>query len=148
MQIAIIENGSVKQIGEYKQLFPNVSFPSTGPDHQFLTANSCAIVTAWRSYDNQTQKLIPANPYIENGQVYTVAVADKTQKELDAQTASVAAQVRTQRNRLLAESDWTQGKDIPDELSSVWAVYRQALRDVTDQEGFPSSVTFPTPPTN
>lgn len=143
MQIAIIENGSVKQIGDYRQLFPNTSFPSTGPDEEFLTENNAMVVTVWKQFDSQTQKLTPVEPYVEDNQVFTVVVEDKTQEELDVQTALVAASVRSTRNRLLSESDWTQGKDIPDELSSVWATYRQALRDITNQEGFPLNVEFP-----
>lgn len=146
MQIAIIENGSVKQIGDYKQLFPNTSFPSTGPSQDWMEDQNCMIVTVWKSHDSTTQKLVPTDPYIEDGQVFTVTVASKTQEELDTQTASLAAQVRAQRNALLAQSDWTQGKDIPDELSSAWAVYRQELRDITSQEGFPSNVQFPSSP--
>lgn len=145
MQIAIIENGSVKQIGDYKQLFPNVSFPATGPDEEFMDANECALVTVWKSHDNATQKLVAVDPYIEDGQVYTVAVIDKTQEELDLQTANVAMQVRGQRNGLLSESDWTQVEDAPVN-KAAWAAYRQALRDITNQEGFPLDVTFPAKP--
>ena len=58
----------------------------------------------------------------------------------------VAGQVRAARNEKLAASDWTQGKDIPDNVSSAWAVYRQALRDVPSQTGFPWSVQWPTQP--
>ena len=53
---------------------------------------------------------------------------------------------REKRNRLLAECDWTQGKDIPDAVSTVWAEYRQALRDLPEQEGFPKTSVWPTKP--
>jgi hypothetical protein len=55
-------------------------------------------------------------------------------------------EVRAERNTKLTASDWTQGKDIPDNVSSSWAVYRQALRDITSQAGFPWSVQWPTQP--
>lgn len=56
-----------------------------------------------------------------------------------------AAEVRAERNKLLAESDWTQVIDSPvDQIA--WAIYRQALRDITAQEGFPSEVTWPAQP--
>lgn len=142
MQIAIIENGNVKQMGDYRQLFPNTSFPSTGPDEEFLTENSAMVVTVWKQYDSQMQKLTPVEPYIEDNQVFTVVVEDKTQEELDAQTASIAANVRSTRNRLLSESDWTQVEDAPVD-KATWATYRQALRDITSQEGFPLNVEFP-----
>jgi hypothetical protein len=53
--------------------------------------------------------------------------------------------IRTKRNKLLAESDWTQVADAPVD-KAAWATYRQALRDITEQDGFPSSVDFPTEP--
>lgn len=54
--------------------------------------------------------------------------------------------VRKQRNKLLSQTDWTQCKDVSNEMSTKWVAYRQALRDITSQEGFPDSVTWPTPP--
>ena len=56
-----------------------------------------------------------------------------------------AASVRSQRNALLAECDWTQLGDVPVD-ERMWADYRQALRDVTDQAGFPDSVEWPKRP--
>ena len=57
-----------------------------------------------------------------------------------------AVKVRADRNTKLAECDWTQGKDIPDAVSQPWAVYRQALRDVPEQAGFPWDVKWPEQP--
>jgi len=59
-------------------------------------------------------------------------------------------QVINQRNVLLAESDYTQLLDVPlsAEEKAAWKEYRQELRDVTKQEGFPSSVVFPISPAN
>jgi hypothetical protein len=57
----------------------------------------------------------------------------------------IAAQVRAQRNRLLSASDWTQVADAPVD-QAAWATYRQALRDVPQQDGFPGSVVWPTEP--
>ena len=57
-----------------------------------------------------------------------------------------AGQVRAERNSKLKDSDWTQGKDIPDNVSSPWATYRQALRDITAQSEFPWGVQWPTQP--
>lgn len=57
-----------------------------------------------------------------------------------------AMQVRSQRNWLLIECDWTQLPDVPQSLREKWEPYRQALRDITKQPGFPQDVTFPEPP--
>lgn len=57
----------------------------------------------------------------------------------------LAFRVREKRDQLLAESDWTQTPDAPLDRAA-WARYRQALRDVTMQPGFPASVVWPEPP--
>lgn len=55
---------------------------------------------------------------------------------------------RSWRNQLLAQSDWTQAADSPltTEQKAAWATYRQELRDVTAQEGFPNSIQWPVSP--
>ena len=60
--------------------------------------------------------------------------------------ARVAAEIRTQRNVLLSQTDWSQGKDIPDAISSKYTAYRQALRDLPAQAGFPDNIVWPTKP--
>jgi hypothetical protein len=66
--------------------------------------------------------------------------AYKAQKD-----AEQAKAVRTDRNQKLKDSDWTQVADAPVD-KAAWAVYRQALRDITAQAGFPWNVTWPTQP--
>jgi hypothetical protein len=53
--------------------------------------------------------------------------------------------VRFERNARLNASDWTQVADAPVD-QTAWATYRQALRDVTQQSGFPWTITWPTQP--
>jgi len=62
----------------------------------------------------------------------------------------LAAQATAKRNQLLAESDWTQ---LPDaraamgaEKAAEWDAYRQALRDITDQPGYPAEINWPVKP--
>lgn len=45
---------------------------------------------------------------------------------------------RQARNKLLAESDWTQQPDIPEETRTKWQSYRQALRDLPTHENWPN----------
>lgn len=61
----------------------------------------------------------------------------------------MAADVRAKRDALLAASDYTQATDYPSTYAArtAWAEYRQQLRDVTKQAGFPASVVWPVPPT-
>lgn len=58
-------------------------------------------------------------------------------------TPILAAQVRTKRDALLAESDYMA---LADRITDAWRTYRQALRDIPAQGGFPSRVTWPTAP--
>jgi hypothetical protein len=52
--------------------------------------------------------------------------------------------VRKKRNKLLAETDWWGLNDHT--MTQDQIDYRQALRDITDQDGFPENVTWPTKP--
>lgn len=57
-----------------------------------------------------------------------------------------AKSVRQERNTKLSACDWTQLTDAKVD-SLAWANYRQQLRDLPAQEGFPWEVTWPTEPT-
>lgn len=56
--------------------------------------------------------------------------------------------IRAQRNTLLQESDWSQNLDVKlsDSEKAAWAIYRQALRDVTINFSTPASVVWPASP--
>lgn len=56
-----------------------------------------------------------------------------------------AKSVRAERNQKLAASDWTQVIDAPVD-QAAWAAYRQALRDISAQAGFPQQVVWPQEP--
>jgi hypothetical protein len=56
-----------------------------------------------------------------------------------------SAQARSERDQLLSASDWTQVADAPVD-QAAWATYRQSLRDIPQQAGFPSNVTWPSKP--
>jgi len=81
-------------------------------------------------------------------------LVDLTQAEIDALPkpptpaellAALTTEARDKRNALLTESDWTQVADAPVD-QTAWANYRQALRDITDQEGFPETIVWPIEP--
>ena len=54
--------------------------------------------------------------------------------------------IRSKRNNLLVDSDWTQLLDVPEQTRLKWQSYRQALRDITLQDGFPENIIWPTKP--
>ena len=56
-----------------------------------------------------------------------------------------AKEIRTKRDELLNKTDWTQMKDtaLTEQKQEAYRVYRQALRDIPEQEGFPYEVVWP-----
>lgn len=64
---------------------------------------------------------------------------------IDRQTPMTTDEAREHRDELLAASDWTQVSDAPVD-QAAWATYRQALRDIPEQEGFPSEIAWPAKP--
>ena len=67
-----------------------------------------------------------------------------------ADAAKVLSNALTQRQSLLIASDWTDTLSARDRLGEAlyqqWQTYRQALRDVTSQPGFPADIVWPTAP--
>lgn len=74
-------------------------------------------------------------------------VRQKPAEQVAAEKAQMWAGMRAKRNRMLAESDWTQMADSPlsAQMKADWADYRQALRDVTSQED-PFALVWPSAP--
>ena len=81
-----------------------------------------------------------------DGQWFTkYSVADMDDESKTAKDAEQAKSVRTTRDDKLKATDWTQVADAPVD-KTVWATYRQALRDLPSATGFPWDMTWPTEP--
>lgn len=79
----------------------------------------------------------------------TFNVRAATQAELDAKYAQVAAEVRGKRKVKLIHTDITQLPQATEQMkakATEWQTFRQALRDITEQEGFPFEIQWPTKP--
>jgi hypothetical protein len=93
-----------------------------------------------------TKNFVLDTPALENGEyVEQWKVLDASQEEIDLRTADSARDIRRLRNQRLADCDWTQLTDAPVD-AAAWAGYRQALRDITGQAGFPWHVQWPERP--
>lgn len=68
----------------------------------------------------------------------------------DTDTTALEASIKAERNRLLTESDWTDTLSaknrLGEELYNSWQTYRQQLRDITSQPGYPQQVVWPQAP--
>lgn len=103
---------------------------------------------------------VVATEYILEGRAYRCpgmdipANDDVVELDLVAQVGNIirngrvgssAKQLREHRNKLLADSDWTQVADAPVD-KAAWATYRQALRDMPSSADFPWDAVWPTKP--
>lgn len=76
----------------------------------------------------------------------SIEISEEEASELRKPTEQeLAESIRSERDALLGSSDWTMISDSPAD-QEAWRIYRQALRDITDQSGFPISVKWPDQP--
>ena len=149
---AKLTNGQIDKfpytVGQLRRDNPNTSFPKKVSDEMLASYGVIKVNHVPQpNYNEQTQRIEQnAQPHEEAGQWFLGwGVVDKTAEELTQQDVDKAEQIRAERNTLLSASDWTQVADAPVD-QAAWATYRQALRDITTQTGFPWSVTWPTQP--
>jgi hypothetical protein len=133
-------------IGQLRKDNSNVSFPKEPSAETLAAFNTFEVVRTPQPEVDHTQNVGEGVPQKINGvwtQVWNVSTLGE--EELAGRTANQANNVRAERDRLLADSDWTQVADAPVD-SAVWSVYRQSLRDIPSQVGFPWNVVWPTQP--
>jgi hypothetical protein len=158
-------SGEVKSQGEIRKLFPNTSLPrvwsadvcnqlgidpvleSPAPEvTRYQVANKNGVtqdangnwVWAWTigpTFTEYTDEEGVTHTAEEQEAAYVQRIDDEQ-----------ATAVRSDRDKRLSETDWMALSD--NTLSTEWATYRQSLRDITGQEGFPWDVTWPEVPGN
>jgi len=156
MQIRIRETGAVMYENEFRTLFPNTSLPQQlseslinelgadvvfeGPQATGGTVYQYSQYAGVEQIDGKWYTKYILGPVFTDNEESTAAEQEAAYKVL--KDAEQAKAVREQRNKLLADSDWTQLADAPVD-SAIWTAYRQALRDVTKQDGFPFNIVWP-----
>ena len=97
-------------------------------------------------YDTVPQPAVSdAQRVVDGGFEQVSGVWTKVWAVEDLPLAEAEARIRGIRDGKLSSSDWTQVADAPVD-QAAWATYRQALRDVPQQAGFPFTVTWPQEP--
>lgn len=143
--------GEIKNASEIRAMNPNVSMPQ-----KFTTATCDAlgidlVKPSARPKPTGAYTKVVKNGYEQVNGSWQVAWSEvamftandsqtKAEQEAAHQAdldAEKAADVRNQRNGLLASSDWTQVDDSPVD-KAAWAAYRQDLRDITSHAAFPN----------
>jgi hypothetical protein len=139
--------GEVKSQGEVRSMYPNTSFPSQwtpalveelGLDPVFETPAPTTTIYQTAFKDGVEQDA-------QGRWLWKWSISEMDDDAKAAKDAEAAKAVRTDRDRRLSECDWTQVADAPVD-KAVWAAYRQELRDVPAQAGFPHNITWPTKP--
>jgi hypothetical protein len=148
MQVRIKETGQVMYESEfraYQQANSGASWETTTTE--VLDALGADVVLEGPQASPTRYQIAFANGVEQiDGKWYTkYSVADMDAEAISAKDAEQAKAMREERSTKLADCDWTQVADSPVD-KAVWATYRQALRDVTTQSGFPWTVTWPVAP--
>jgi hypothetical protein len=131
-------------IKDHTEWFPNTSFGDRGPSLDWIAEQGYYVISVWKPYNHATEKLVSAAPHLYDGMCCLVNVEPLTQEELDQRVTTQWQVIRTQRNQMLKDTDWTQLSDSPVD-KTPWAVYRQALRDIPSQPD-PFNITWPKQP--
>jgi hypothetical protein len=158
-----LDTGEVKTQGEWRQANKHISLPRVWTATTLTDLGLTAVLAAPKPACTDLQQVVGngvttdakgntveawsvvdkfADTTDEDGVVTTKAEheADYTAKK----DADAAASVRTQRDDKLKATDWTALSDVT--MTAEMTTYRQALRDVPAQAGFPSTITWPTSP--
>lgn len=148
MQV-LIKNGAVESypysIGNLRKDNPQVSFPKNPSSELMAQWDVYPVQSVGAPGTDHTQNLKEGQPVNDGGWKQTWIVTQATADEIAERTQSMAEGVRGGRDDLLVKSDWTQVIDAPVD-QAAWAAYRQELRNMPQQEGFPWSVVWPTQP--
>jgi hypothetical protein len=159
MQIRVRQTGAVMYENEFRALFPNTGFPAQlteaiinefggdvvfeGPQASGGTVYQYSQAAGVEQINGKWYTKYILGPVFTDTEEATAAEQEAAYKT--AKDAEQAKSVRQQRGEKLKDSDWTQVADAPVD-KEAWAAYRQALRDVTQQSGFPWTIIWPEQP--
>ena len=146
--------GEVKSQGEWRSDFPNMSLPRVWKaatldalDLDPVLKSPPATITAYQNSvrdgveqdanGNWVEKYIAQDMFADDDDSTKAEKEAAYQQKLDEEEAVSQRRVR---DKLLADSDWTQMNDSPltNEDKTAWATYRQELRDLSDLDAWPN----------
>jgi len=128
---------------------PNTSFPTIITDSLLESFNIYQVEMKSSGYDNDDSKDVTEVTPTLSGSIYiqTYTISDADTETINKRREIKWSEVRSSRDSLLSESDWTQFNDSPISGSTLtdWQTYRQSLRDITNQSD-PYDITWPNIP--
>lgn len=148
---AKLHNGVVEKypytIGDLRKDNPNTSFSRVISNEVLAEFGVVTVVVTGHPEVDHTKTVTEGMPVFNNNLArweQNWIVADASSEELAQRTDEKATQIRAERNALLAATDWRFRSDM--NPSQEWKDYCQALRDITEQSGFPWNVVWPQEP--
>lgn len=135
-------------ISDLRKENPNRSLPRKKSKTFLATAGMYPVVVEpVPPFDEKTQLVVRESlPKLVDGEWRLgYSVVEKTPEQREEHRNAASARVRKERNALLAQTDWIALSDNAP-METKWVEYRSALRDLTDQPGFPYDVAWPTKP--
>lgn len=147
---AKIQNNQVVEwpIYNIKAVFPNISFPDTLTDAN-LPAGYVMVGAGTPPTPTLKQKVVPSTPVLQgNVWVQGWEVVELSESEVSEQTVAMANAARDTRDSLISETDWIVMKAYEQQtpVNKELLEYRQALRDISSQTGFPHEIIWPIKP--
>jgi hypothetical protein len=133
--------------GEFRALHANTSFPAQLSEQLINDMGADIVFQGPQAQPTRYQVAFADGVEQIDGKWFTKhSVSDIDDQAKAALDTTQAASVRSTRNTRLSECDWTQVADAPVD-KAAWATYRQALRDISSQTGFPWDIQWPEAPT-
>ena len=127
-------------VGDLRRDNPNTSFPKNVPTDMLADYGVYPVARASvPPFDSLVQSLVAHAAPAEDAGQWTLGY-DVVQKPEEM----AGDNIRRERDRLLATTDWMALSD--NTMTPEWASYRQALRDITSQGGFPYTIEWPIKP--
>jgi hypothetical protein len=103
-------------------------------------------VTSTQIPNDYTKNITEGTPVLTDGVYYqNWVITNATESEINYRLENQWEEIRLIRNQLLAECDWTQLSDVSQIIKDLWTVYRQELRDITNQQN-PFNIEWPIKP--
>jgi len=143
----IRSTGEVKTQGQIRKMHPNVSMPKIWNEDIHEQLGIDPVLSTPRPEPSGAYKAVTRNGVEQNADgnwVQAWIEQDITGDDRIAHDEKNALEARTKRDGLLTETDHFGLSDVT--MSAEMTTYRQALRDVPQQAGFPSTITWPTKP--
>ena len=132
-------------------------FNESGEIISYISCDEEDIINQGKSYiETSISKEDIRNFYVQNEELikkpenpYDYGIFNYFTKTWEFDSTTACLEIDLHRKQLLQESDWTDTVSAQTRLTNYaeWQTYRQALRDIPSQTGYPTDIVWPTPPT-